>query len=354
MSSSRDWLALVRRYAQPDRRRALQQLLTLLALVVGLHAAMLGAADAGHRALALLLTLPTACVMVCGFSIQHDCQHGSYFASRRANLWVGRALCLVTLVPNGHHRRLHAVHHATTGHLDRRRLHPDTFPRTAADFDLITRAEYLALPRGQQRLYRFLRHPAVIFTVVPLYLFLFSYRFPVLHPTSRGRGWISTQGTNLAIALALAAASAALGAGRFFAVFGPTMISYTVLGAWLFYAQHQFESTYWRRAAGWDYRDASLYGSSYLALPRPLNWLTGNIGIHHLHHLCPDIPNYRLMECLRDHPALARISRVGAWESLWMLRLALWDEERQQLIGFSQLPERDGAKVTRVRQWLAD
>lgn len=354
MPTSRQWFAAVQPYARPVAHRAVRQLATMLLLLAGLHVAMHAAAEAGHRALALLLTLPTACLMVCGFSIQHDCQHGSYFAGRRANLWVGRALCLVTLVPNGHHRRLHAVHHATTGHLDRRRLHAETFPRTAADFDLITRAEYLALPRRQQRLYRFLRHPLVIFTVVPLYLFLFSYRVPLLHPTSRGRGWISTQGTNLAIALALTAASLALGAGRFFAVFGPTMIAYTMLGAWLFYAQHQFEATYWRRAAGWDYRDASLYGSSHLALPRPVRWLTGNIGVHHLHHLCPDIPNYRLVECLRDHPALARISRIGAWESLQMLRLALWDDEQRRLIGFSQLPERAPARADGARQWLAD
>jgi omega-6 fatty acid desaturase (delta-12 desaturase) len=118
----------------------------------------------------------------------------------------------------------------------------------------------------------------------------------------------------------------------------PIMLIAASMGVWLFYVQHQFETTYWHSGAAWNYREASLYGSSYLALPRPLAWLTGNIGIHHVHHLCPAIPNYRLAECLRDHPALAQISRVGIVQSCAMLRLGLWDEARGQLVGFAELP----------------
>lgn len=330
---ARDWLPIVERYAAPVAWRSACQLATTLALLVGLYAAMFALA-AEHYPLVLALAVPTACAMVRGFSIQHDCQHGAYFASRWLETWVGRALCLVTLVPNGHHRRMHAVHHAATGRLDKRRAQPGSFPRTAADFDLITVAEFRALPRRARRLYRFLRDPLVIFTVVPLYLFLFSYRVPVLHPTSRGRGWISTQGTNLALAGALGLGVALAGATRLFAVLAPTMICYVTIGVWLFYVQHQFEHTSWR-GRDWDYREAALHGSSYLALPRPLQWLTGNIGIHHVHHLCPAIPNYRLADCLRDHPALAQVSRVGVADSLRMLRLALWDEDRGELVAFS-------------------
>jgi acyl-lipid omega-6 desaturase (Delta-12 desaturase) len=332
---ARDWLPIVERYAAPVPARSARQLASTLALFAGLYAAMFALA-ANHYPLVLVLAAPTACVMVRGFSIQHDCQHGAYFASRTVQTWVGRALCLITLVPHGHHRRLHAVHHAVTGRLDRRRAQPGWFPRTAADFDLITVAEFRALPPRARRLYRFLRQPLVIFTVVPLYLFLFSYRVPVLHPVSRGRGWISTQLTSLAIVGALALGVALAGARPFFAVFAPTMICYVTIGVWLFYVQHQFERTYWRADRDWDHREAALRGSSYLALPRPLQWLTGNIGIHHVHHLCPAIPNYRLADCLRDHPALARISRVGVAEGLRMLQLALWDEERGRLVGFTR------------------
>ena len=329
-----EWLPIVERYARPDRR-SVTQLAVMVALLVALYAAMF-ALRADHYALTLVLAVPTAGLMVCGFSIQHDCQHGSYFASRVANTWVGRALCLVTLVPNGHHRRLHATHHAVTGRLDKR-ARSELFPRTAADFDLITVAEFRALSPGKRRLYRALRHPIVIFTFVPLYLFLFSYRVPVLHPASRGRGWISTQGTNAAIAAVIGLAIALGGVHAVVAVVGPTLICYVSIGVWLFYIQHQFEATYWHGDAAWDYREASLHGSSYLALPRPLAWLTGNIGIHHIHHLCPAIPNYRLAECLRDHPELAQISRVGVAASFAMLRLGLWDETSGQLVGFAGL-----------------
>jgi len=333
---SRDWVAVAERYARPEPRRSVRQLAATVGLFVALHATMFATVATLYVA-TLALSIVTACVMVRAFSIQHDCQHGAFFASRRANDLVGRMLCLVTLVPNGHHRRLHAVHHAVTGRLDRRRTAPESFPRTAADFDLITVAEFQALPRRQRVLYRFLRHPAVIFTVVPCYLFLFSYRFPVLHPTSRWRGWISTQVTNAAIAAAILAVIELTGLRRFALVFGPTMVAYTVIGVWLFYVQHQFEHTYWRTGTGWDYRDASLHGSSHLALPRVLAWLTGNIGIHHLHHLCPRIPNYRLADCVREHPELAAINRIGMRDSFRMLRMSLWDEDQRKLIRFSEL-----------------
>ena len=329
------WLRIAERYATSDPRRSVQQLVATVALLVAGYAGMLWTVD-GMYPLTVGFAAFTALVMIRGFSIQHDCQHGSYFTSRRVSDWVGRALCLVTLVPHGHHRRLHAVHHAVVGHLDKRD-EGEMFPRTRADFDLLTVREYRALSAHHQRLYRLLRNPIVIFTVVPLYLFLFSYRFPFLHPAGRARGWISTQLTNLAIAVALVAAALVLGPGRLAAIVLPTFTIYGVVGAWMFYVQHQHVGTYWERRDHWEFRAASLHGSSHLALPRPLGWLTGSIGLHAVHHLCSRIPNYRLQECLDDHPALAQINRITILQSLRGLRLALWDERRHQLIRFADL-----------------
>jgi omega-6 fatty acid desaturase (delta-12 desaturase) len=330
---ARDWIPLVSHHARPDHARAVRYLATTLVMFIGLYAAMLWLAD-DHYPLALALALPTACVMVRGFSIQHDCQHGSYFTSRGLSDWVGRVLCLVTFVPHRHHRRLHAVHHAVQGRLDKRKCEGDAMPRSVVDFDLITVAEFHRLGRGGQRFYRFLRNPLVIFTIVPLYLFLFSYRVPVLHPTARHRGWLSTQLTNTAIVTMLVVASVLIGPHRFFSVFLPTVTCYVTLGVWMFYVQHQFEHTYWRTDEEWDVYEAALYSSSYLALPRPLHWLTGNIGMHHLHHLAPAIPSYRLGDCLREFPELSRINRVELVDSLRALRLALWDEDRERLVAF--------------------
>jgi acyl-lipid omega-6 desaturase (Delta-12 desaturase) len=329
---ARDWIPLVRPHAQPDRARAVLHLATTIVMFIGLYAAMLWLAG-DHYPIALALSVPTACVMIRGFSIQHDCQHGSYFANRAVSDWVGRALCLVTFVPHRHHRRLHAVHHAVSGRLDKRNFEGE-MPRSIVDFDLITLAEFNRLSPRARRFYRFLRHPIVIFTIVPLYLFLFSYRVPILHPTGRHRGWLSTQLTNIAIVAMIVACALAIGPARFFAVFTPTVACYVTLGVWMFYVQHQFEHTYWRTDAQWDVYEAALHSSSYLALPAPLHWLTGNIGMHHLHHLNPKIPSYRLGDCLRAHPALARINRVELVDSLRGLRLALWDEDRERLVAF--------------------
>lgn len=329
------WLRIAERYATSSPRRSVQQLLATVALLIAGYAGMLWTVDRIYP-LTLVCAAFTALVMIRGFSIQHDCQHGSYFASRRISDWVGRALCLVTLVPHGHHRRLHAVHHAVVGHLDKRD-DSGMFPRTRADFDLLTVREYRALSPQHQRLYRFLRNPLVIFTVVPLYLFLFSYRFPFLHPAGRARGWISTQLTNLALALALTAAALTLGPAQLTAIFLPTVAIYSIVGAWMFYVQHQHVGTYWEHRDTWEFREASLHGSSHLALPRPLGWLTGSIGLHAIHHLCSRIPNYRLQECLDDHPTLAQINRVTILDSLRGLRLALWDERSRQLIRFADL-----------------
>jgi len=331
------WLRVAEHYAACSLRRSVQQLAATVVLLVGGYAGMVLTVERAYP-LTLALAAFTALIMIRAFSIQHDCQHGSYFVSRRANAWVGRVLCVVTLVPQGHHRRLHAVHHAVVGHLDKR--HPGgAFPRTRADFDVITVREYLALSPRDRWMYRFLRHPLVIFTIVPLYLFLYSYRFPFLHPAGRRRGWISTQCTNLAIAAGLCAAALAIGPGRLAAIVLPTVIIYSIVGVWLFYAQHQYRGTYWEHRPDWDFRAAALLGSSHLVLPRPVAWLTGSIGLHHVHHLCSGIPNYRLQECLDDHPELAQISRLTVADSLRGLQFALWDESRRRLISFAELRE---------------
>src|SRR5262249_51037353 len=262
------------------------------------------------------------------FVIQHDCGHGSFFASRRANDIAGSILGVVNWTPYADWRKHHAIHHATSGDLDK---------RGAGDIDTLTVREYLALSPGRKLRYRLCRNPATILIVGPAYQFLLRHRLPASVPPGSRRERASVVGTNLALLGVVGVMSAGIGWMRFAAIELPVACLGASIGVWLFYVQHQFEGTYWAHDADWHFESAGISGSSYYDLPAILHWCTGNIGFHHIHHLCPRIPNYRLRESHRAHLGLARVTRLTFRESLRSFRLHLWDEKQQKLVGFGDL-----------------
>jgi acyl-lipid omega-6 desaturase (Delta-12 desaturase) len=320
-----EWQAVVARYERPDTRRAVMQLLTtLLPLTATLYVM--------YRSLALpywvtlLLAMPAAGLLVRTFIIMHDCAHRSFLRWPRANDIVGVITGVLTLTPFARWRRDHARHHASSGDLDR---------RGHGDIDTLTVREYLARSRWGRLRYRLFRHPAVLIGLGPLHLILLQ-RLPQGSSMSDREG-MSIWSTNLAILLLVGAMAAWVGVRAVVLIYLPAIYLAGLAGVWLFYVQHQFEDAYWKGHEEWDYATAAIRGSSYLRLPAPLRWLTGSIGLHHVHHLGPRIPNYRLKRCHDENALFHGVTVLTLAESARTLRLALWDEERARLIGFSEL-----------------
>lgn len=276
----------------------------------------------------LLLAIPAGGLLVRVFIIQHDCGHGSYFASRELNDITGRIMSVLTLAPYGLWRREHAQHHATSGNLDR---------RGAGDIDTKTVEEYLALSTLGRLRYRLYRNPLFLFAFgVPAY-FLLVQRTPWLHALTPRDSMKSVMGLNLAMALFYGPLFYLFGASTVLMVVVPIVVVASAAGGWLFFIQHQFEETHWDHAQEWDFQVAALLGSSFYDLPKVLNWFTGNIGLHHIHHLNSMIPNYRLQDCIAASPELRSINRLTVWESLECARLKLWDGKRRRMIRFSEI-----------------
>lgn len=275
----------------------------------------------------LLLTIPAAGFLVRLFILQHDCGHGSLFTERWLNNWLGRLIGVFTLTPYDYWKRTHAVHHASAGNLDRRGI---------GDVDTKTVEEYRALSTWQRFLYRLYRHPVVMFGLGPAWLFVCQYRLPLGLMRAGAQPWVSTITTNLAIVLPIALMIWLVGLVPFLLVQVPITLLAATAGVWLFYVQHQFEDTHWSKDNDWSFQQAALHGSSHYDLPLPLRWITGNIGIHHVHHLAAKIPFYRLPEVIRDYPELKDVSRITLFQSLGCVKLTLWDEESRRLISFRE------------------
>lgn len=311
-----------------DWKRSLFQLATTGTAFFALLAIM-GVASPGHYWLTLLLAIPTAGLLVRLFIFQHDCGHGSFFRSRLANDVLGRALSVLTLTPYSSWKAGHAAHHASTGNLDR---------RGSGDVDTMTVAEYQASGVLKRLGYRLYRNPFVMVLIGAPINFFVLQRFPTGSALRDRKRRNSILALNVALLVTFGIPCAVFGVVPVLITYAPVMIIASWAGNWLFYVQHQFETTHWERGEDWDFHLAAMAGSSYFKLPPILQWFSGNIGLHHVHHLCSRVPNYRLQACLDSAPELHRMTKlITLRESLGCWRLALWDEHRGVLVGFRHL-----------------
>ncbi|MEX1256663.1 MAG: fatty acid desaturase [Gemmatimonadota bacterium] len=325
--------AMLAPFQGPELKRSVTQLSVSAAGFFGFWYAMLRSLEVSYW-LTLLLAIPASGFLLRLFMIQHDCGHGSFFRSRRAASIVGHWIGVLTLLPYDYWRRTHAFHHAHSGDLDLRGF---------GDVVTLTVEEYLARPPSGRLAYRIYRSPLVLFGVGALWHFVIKQRYPREVPKDWTRAWRSIWLTNLSIAAVVAFAVALVGWQSFLLIQVPIIVMTCSAGVWLFYVQHQFENTYWERKPEWDFYDAALKGSSHLVLSAPLRWITASIGLHHLHHLSPRIPNYRLQECLDATPELEAATKVTVMTSWKLTRLHLWDAEASRLIGFRELRARTAA-----------
>lgn len=313
------------RYRTPNAWRAAGQILTTLFPFLALFAGMYISLDYSYW-ITLPLAVPTAGLLIRFFIIQHDCGHGSFFASKTANDITGRIVSVLTLTPYAYWRRAHALHHACSANLDRRGI---------GDISTLTVEEYQALPLLKRIGYRIYRNPFFLTLVGGVLHFLVIQRLPFSVQRPSWQMTTSVLALNLAILIVYGTLIYALGWADFLMLFAPIVFVSSAVGVWLFFIQHQFEETHWSKDGEWDRKTAAILGSSYYDLPRVLDWFTGNIGLHHIHHLCSQIPNYRLQECMAAKPELANINRLTVWESLKCANLALWDEKSKRLVSFS-------------------
>jgi len=327
----KSWRQLLAPYKRSSTRAAVVQLLDTALPFALLWYLMAKSLEVSY-ALTLALAVPAGFLFIRLFILQHDCGHGSFFPSRTANNVAGSLLGVLTLFPYGYWRRTHAIHHATSGNLEQREL---------GDVRTYTVREYQAFAPVYRWLYGLYRHPLVLLGFGPAYQFILKHRFPFDLPWSWKREWASVLWTNAGIAVAFGTLSWWLGWRSVLLVHLPVVLVAGAVGVFLFYVQHNFEDTYWEHDKNWDFYSASVQGSSFLDLPRPLHWLTGNIGYHHIHHLASRIPNYRLAECFRQVRGLQQVTRLTLWQGLRSLRLKLWDEETRTLVGFDAVRNRE-------------
>ena len=327
VGDARAWIPILRQYRTPKIGRSVVELMVTAVPFASLWALMWAARGVGYW-LCLLLALPTACFLMRLFMIQHDCGHGACFRLRATNDWVGRIIGVVTLTPYSFWLRAHALHHANAGNLDH---------RGNGDIITLTSDEYCAQNRLGRAVYRIYRNPFVMFGLIPTYLFVLHYRLPIGMMRSGPQPWLSTMGTNAAIAGVVALLIWMMGVGPFLLVQAPVVVLSASIAVWFFYVQHQFEDTLWLHDGDWSFHEAALGGSSHYELPPALAWFTGNIGVHHVHHLSSRIPFYRLPEVLRDHPQLASLGRLTLFQSLRCGTLAIWDERQKRLISFREM-----------------
>ena len=327
--ASTDWRRVVEPYTGSDARRSTFQLVTTLglyALNVWLIHLALQWSSAWSIPLALLLTFPAAGLLGRTFIFMHDCTHSSFYENRRLNEIVGFVTGVLTFTPFEQWRRDHALHHASSGDLERRG-HGDIPTRTVR--------EYLAMSKRDRFLYRIVRQPVLLLLGGPFHLIL-GQRFRAKSRATKDKQQSSVLWTNVGIAIVGTAGVLTLG---WQTVLFSWLLAYYIAaaaGIWLFYVQHQFEDAYWTSKPEWDYVEASLRGSSYLKLPKILNWFTGDIGLHHVHHVAPKIPNYRLQECHDKNEMFHSSPVLTLTSAMSCLKLALWDEDRQRMVSFKE------------------
>ncbi len=322
--SDRHWREAMAPYAKPILWRSVLDIFTsVVPFVIG-WALMYMALDVSYW-LVLLISIPTAGCLLRTFILFHDCTHGSFFESKAANTWGGRIFGLMVFQCFGNWRYHHALHHGSAGDLDR---------RGDGDVPTWTVNEYYSKPLGSRVFYRLFRHPAIMFGIGPLWSLLIGPRI-----------WANSKSTRLRNSILLTNLAVVVMVGTLMAIFGvvPVLLIYTPLiliagtaGVWLFFVQHQFEDVYWETSGAWSYSTAALQGSSYLKLPQPLQFFTGNIGLHHVHHLSSRVPNYSLQKAHDGVDAFDTVPVLTFWQSMRCSRLKLWDERNNKLVTFGE------------------
>jgi len=325
MADNNKWREIVARYQVPSVKRAVWQLVSTLVPLIAAAFLMYWSLSVSYL-LTLALALPAAGLAIRTFIIMHDCGHGSFLPSRTWNDIVGWVTGILTATPYSHWRREHAIHHATSGHLDQ---------RGTGDINTLTVREYLSAKWLQRTWYRIYRNPLVLLGFGPTFL-LIKHRWPRRGMAGK-REIINVHGTNLALAAMITVLSLLIGFREFMLIWLPIVLISGTAGVWLFYVQHQFEDAYWRGQPDWDYATAAVAGSSYFRLPKVLQWFTGNIGFHHVHHLSPKIPNYELERCHRENPTFQKVTTLTIRESIRTMGLKLFDEESGRMVGFRHL-----------------
>jgi omega-6 fatty acid desaturase (delta-12 desaturase) len=318
------WRETLAPYAKPHLGRSLRDLATSVLPYLALSVAMYAALKVSYL-LVLVIAIPAAGFLVRTFILFHDCSHGSFLASRRANLWLGTVLGLFVYSPFLRWRHDHAIHHATSGDLDR---------RGGGDVRTLTVSEYQALPPRARLGYRLFRNPLVMFGIGPIVALLVGPR--IVAKSARPRMRQSVLGTNVALALLIVALCWLVGWRDYLLIQAPTLLLAGSAGIWLFYVQHQFEDAYWESADTWSYADAALRGSSYLKLPRVLQFFSGNIGLHHVHHLSARIPNYNLQRAHDENAIFHEVPTLSLGDGLRAVRLKLWDEKHRRMVTFAE------------------
>ncbi len=311
-------------YARPSLGRSLFDIVTSLVAYLAVMVVMYLALDVSYL-LTLALTLPAAGFLVRTFVVFHDCAHGSFLPSKRANATVGRLMGLFVLSPYERWRHDHAIHHATSGDLERRGV---------GDIITLTVPEYRARQWRGRLAYRALRNPIVMFGLGPVIAMMIGPRIATRSQRPRMRH--SVFGTDVVLLVVIGGLCWLMGWQSFLLVWAPSAILAGSVGIWLFYVQHQFEDAYWQSADDWSYSDAALRGSSYLKLPKLMQFFTGNIGLHHVHHLNARIPNYNLQRAHDENPIFHEVPTLSLWDALRTVRLKLWDEERGKLVTFAE------------------
>jgi omega-6 fatty acid desaturase (delta-12 desaturase) len=319
------WIQIIRKYNKPDVRKSIWQIINSLGPYILLWYLMYLSLDISYW-ITLGLAFIAAGFMVRMFIIFHDCGHGSFFRSQRANRIIGTILGSLTFTPYDRWHKDHSIHHSTVGNLDKRGI---------GDVWTLTVDEYAKLTRGNKFLYRLYRHPVFLFGFAPILLFVVLLRFTKksMHKPERRSVYI----TNLILLAYATGLSLLMGIKSFLLIQLPVIYIGSTIGVWLFYVQHQFDDVIWARNEDWDYKTMALEGSSFLKLPRILQWFSGNIGFHHIHHLSPKIPNYYLEACHKENAIFEQIKPIRFLPSLRTGRLRLWSEKQRRLISFKDL-----------------
>jgi omega-6 fatty acid desaturase (delta-12 desaturase) len=321
------WKKLVSGYQKSQTRKSIWQLSNSFIPFILIWLIMLYTLDISYW-ITLLLAFPAAGFSIRLFIIQHDCGHGSFFRSQRANNLCGLFCSVFTFTPYHYWRKKHAIHHKNAGNLEHRGV---------GDIYTMTVSEYFRQSRWGKLKYRLYRNPLILFVVFPTILFLIVYRFPSYRKRDLKSYQFSVYMTSLVIGVLIATLIWLVGLKSFLLIQLPISIITSSTGAWLFYVQHQFEETYWADNERWNYSRVALHGSSYYKLPKVLQWFTGNIGFHHIHHLSPRIPNYLLEKCQKENPELQKAAKILTLRtSLKSMLLSLWDEKQKKLVSFRQ------------------